>query len=64
MALLLFHRSFCEVDTEAPEHEAEEEADPARQAQDQPGVEWDDDAGAPQGAADQVQPRPRGAEPG
>lgn len=49
-----FLRPVGEADSEAPEHQAEEEADAARQAQDQPGVERDDDAGAPQGASDQV----------
>lgn len=54
-------RPVCKVDAEAPEHQAEEKANTARQTQDQPGVERDDDAGASPGAADRVRLILRGA---
>lgn len=52
--IFLCLRPVSEANSEAPEHQAKEEADTACQAQNQPGVEWDDDARAPQRAIDQV----------
>lgn len=57
-------RPLREAGPEAPGHEAEKEADAARKAQDEPGVERDDDAGGAPRAAGQIQPGAGGAEPG
>ena len=58
------HRPVSEVGPETPGHQAEEEANAAGEAQDEPGLERDADAGGPSGAAGQVQPWSGGAEPG
>lgn len=50
-ALFLVPRPVCETGPEAPDYQAEEEADATGQAQDEPSVEWDDDAGGSPRAA-------------